>query len=119
MHDFRRRIDRTQIPGGQAVIHFVFPGLAKFEHWWIVFEGEGDSELCTENPGKPVDIQLRTDLRTMTEIWAGDNGDPRGEEGRATATEWRPLSGPDAIHLAGRIGMLQWRSCPAPQPLAV
>ena len=72
MHDFRRRIDRTQIPGGRAVIQFVFPGLAKFEHWWIVFEGEKESELCTENPGKPVDIQIRTDLRTMTEIWAGD-----------------------------------------------
>jgi DNA-binding HxlR family transcriptional regulator len=72
MHDFRRRIDRPQIPGGRAVIHFIFPGLAKFEHWWIVFEGDEDSELCTENPLKPVDIQIRTDLRTMTEIWTGD-----------------------------------------------
>ncbi len=72
MHDFRRRIDREQLPGGRAVIQFVFPGLAKFEHWWIVFDREEESELCTKNPGKPVDIQLRTDLRTMTEIWAGD-----------------------------------------------
>lgn len=72
MHDFRRRIDQTQIPGGRAVIQFVFPGLAKFEHWWIVFEGNGESELCTKNPGKSVDITVRTDLRTMTEIWAGD-----------------------------------------------
>ncbi len=102
MHDFRRRIDGTQIPGGRAVIHFVFPGLAKFEHWWIVFEGDGDSELCTENPGKPVDIQLRTDLRTMTEeIWAGiDTGHPGREEGRPAAAEWRPVSHPDSLHLA-------------------
>lgn len=72
MQEFRRRIDQTQLPGGRAVIHFVFPGLAKFDHWWIVFDGSGASELCTANPHRPVDVQLRSDLRTMTEIWAGD-----------------------------------------------
>jgi DNA-binding HxlR family transcriptional regulator len=72
MHEFRRRIDRAQLPGGRTVIQFVFPGLAKFERWWIVLEDDKEGELCTENPGKAVDIQLRTNLRTMTEIWAGD-----------------------------------------------
>jgi DNA-binding HxlR family transcriptional regulator len=72
MHDFSRRIDRTQLPGGRNVIQFVFSGLTKFAHWWIVLEENGKRELCLNNPGKQVDIQLRSDLRTMTEIWAGD-----------------------------------------------
>jgi DNA-binding HxlR family transcriptional regulator len=72
MHDFSRRIDETQLPGGRTVIKFTFAGLAQFAHWWIVLEANGERELCVNNPGKGVDIELRSDLRTMTEIWAGD-----------------------------------------------
>ena len=72
MHDFSRRIDETQLPGGRTVIKFVFTGLSQFAHWWIVLEENGERELCLNNPGKGVDIELRSDLRTMTEIWAGD-----------------------------------------------
>jgi DNA-binding HxlR family transcriptional regulator len=72
MHDFSRRIDGTQLPGGRNVVKFVFNGLAKFAAWWIVLEENGQRELCVINPGKGVDIELRSDLRTMTEIWAGD-----------------------------------------------
>jgi DNA-binding HxlR family transcriptional regulator len=72
MHDFSRRIDETQLPGGRTVIKFVFSGLSQFAHWWIVLEKNGQRELCLNNPGKGVDIELRSDLRTMTAIWAGD-----------------------------------------------
>jgi hypothetical protein len=72
MHDFSRRIDETQLPGGRTVIKFVFNGLTEFANWWIVLEANGERELCVNNPGKPVDVELRSDLRTMTEIWAGD-----------------------------------------------
>jgi DNA-binding HxlR family transcriptional regulator len=72
MHDFSRRIDVTQLPGGRSVIKFVFSGLTQFAHWWIVLEENGERELCLNNPGKGVDIELRSDLRSMTEIWAGD-----------------------------------------------
>ena len=72
MHDFSRRIDEKQLPGGRTVIKFVFSGLSQFAHWWIVLEENGQRELCLNNPGKGVDIEFRSDLRTMTEIWAGD-----------------------------------------------
>ncbi len=72
MHDFSRRIDASQLPGGRNVIKFVFSGLAEFATWWIVLEENGERELCVDNPGKEVDVQIRSDLRTMTEIWAGD-----------------------------------------------
>jgi DNA-binding HxlR family transcriptional regulator len=72
MYDFSRRIDGAQLPGGETVIEFVFPGLAKFERWWVLLDGKGERELCLHNPGKAADVEIRTDLRTMTEIWAGD-----------------------------------------------
>jgi DNA-binding HxlR family transcriptional regulator len=72
MVDYTRRLDLTQLPGGRNVIQFVFSGLPKFEYWWVVIEETGERELCVTNPGKAVDVQLRSDLRTMVEIWAGD-----------------------------------------------
>ena len=72
MHDFSRRIDETQLPGGRHGGPVRFHRLAKFAHWWIVLEENGERELCVDDPGKEVDIQVRSDLRTMTEIWAGD-----------------------------------------------
>jgi DNA-binding HxlR family transcriptional regulator len=72
MHDFSRRIDEKQLPGGRTVIKFTFTGLTQFAHWWIVLEPNGERELCVNNPGKEVDVELCSDVRTMTEIWAGD-----------------------------------------------
>ncbi len=72
MHDICRRIDAAQLPTGRTVIEFVFTGLAKFGRWWMVLEAKGERELCADNPGQGVDIQIRSDLRTLTEIWMGD-----------------------------------------------
>ena len=72
MYDLQRRIDATQLPGGRTVIKFLFRGLPKFGHWWIVLEPDGTRVLCVHNPRVPVDIELVTDLRTMSHVWAGD-----------------------------------------------
>lgn len=72
MHDFCRRIDRDQLPSGRIVLEFLFPGLDAFPHWWILLKENGERELCLDHPSAPIDLQLRSDLRTMTEIWAGD-----------------------------------------------
>lgn len=72
MYDYCRRIDVTALPEGRLVVAFTFPGLPKFAHWWIVIEENRDRELCVDHPGKEVDVQIRSDVRTMVEIWAGD-----------------------------------------------
>lgn len=72
MTEFSRRLDATQLPGGRTVIQFVFPGRGKFESWWIVIEEDGRRELCLQNPHREMDVQIRSDVRTMAEIWAGD-----------------------------------------------
>ena len=72
MIDFRRRLNADALPGGSQIIRFTFEGLPVYPHWWIVVDDKGDSELCVDNPGKPADVTLISNLRTMTEIWAGD-----------------------------------------------
>ena len=72
VYDLQRRIDASQLPGGRTVIKFLFRALPKFGHWWIVIEADGTRVLCVHNPRVPVDIELITDLRTMSHVWAGD-----------------------------------------------
>ena len=72
MYDYCRMIDEEQLPRGRTVVGFVFPGLPKFAHWWIIIDGPGEKELCVNHPGCTADLLIRTDVRTMTEIWAGD-----------------------------------------------
>jgi len=72
MYDLQRRIDVDQLPGGRTVIKFSFRALPKFAHWWIVIEPDGQRILCVHNPRLPVDLELVSDLRTMSHVWAGD-----------------------------------------------
>ena len=72
MYDLHRRIDTTQMPGGRTVVKFCFRALPKFGLWWVVLEPDGQRVLCVHNPRLPVDIELISDLRTMSHIWAGD-----------------------------------------------
>jgi hypothetical protein len=72
MFDLHRRIDTAELPGGRTVVKFVFRSLPKFGHWWIVIEPDGTRVLCVHNPKLPVDVELITDLRTMSHVWAGD-----------------------------------------------
>jgi hypothetical protein len=43
----------------------------KLRHWWLVLDG-GTVELCTDDPGFDVDIELHATLLTMTQIYIGD-----------------------------------------------
>lgn len=72
MHEYTRMIDSRHLPRGRTVIAFVFAGLPKFAHWWVLIDGPKERELCVNHPGCDADVQIRTDVRTLTEIWAGD-----------------------------------------------
>lgn len=71
MWDIQRRIGTESLPDGETVLCFAFNDLDKFKTWWLVIEGD-DVDLCTEDPGKDVDLYVSTTLRTMVEIWEGD-----------------------------------------------
>lgn len=72
MYDLCRRIDASKLPADRTVLGFNFPGLPKFGHWWILIEADRGRELCIDHPGHDVDVQFRTNVRTLVEIWAGD-----------------------------------------------
>lgn len=55
--------------------------------YWIVLDTNGAS-LCLKNPGFEVDVELRTDLRTLFEVWHG-----RRRLGDALADETLRLEG--------------------------
>lgn len=71
MWDIQRNIDTAHLPDGVTVLAFIFGDLDKYKNWWLVIEGD-DVDLCTEDPGRDVDLFMASDIRTMVEVWQGD-----------------------------------------------
>lgn len=71
MWDIQRRLRTDALPDGETVICFNFSELNQFKSWWLVV-CDDTVDLCTENPGKDVDIYVNTTVRTLVEVWAGD-----------------------------------------------
>jgi DNA-binding HxlR family transcriptional regulator len=71
MWDLQRRLQTTHLPNGETVLCFTFDELEKFKTWWLVACG-GEVDLCTEDPGKDVDLYINTRVRTLVEVWSGD-----------------------------------------------
>ncbi len=72
MYHLLLRLDQGRLPDGQIVIEFVFPNLPTYSRWWIVVEANGKKELCLDHPNAQVDAQIRSDVRTIAEIYSGD-----------------------------------------------
>ncbi len=71
MWDIHRRLQTDMLPDGETVMCFMFDGLTKFSSWWLIINN-GEVDLCTENPGKDVDLYVRTTLPDLVAIWNGD-----------------------------------------------
>jgi len=71
MWDIQRRLNLDALPDGETVICFIFNELEKYKSWWLVVRDDG-VDLCTENPGKEVDVYFNTSVRTLVEVWRGD-----------------------------------------------
>ncbi len=70
MWDIQRRLQTESLPGGETVLCFTFDNLEKYKSWWLVINDD-EVDLCTENPGKEVDLYLNTSVRTLVEVWEG------------------------------------------------
>ncbi|MGD8710033.1 MAG: helix-turn-helix domain-containing protein [Ectothiorhodospiraceae bacterium] len=71
MWDVRRKIDASQFPAGRTVVRFEFidaPNKTRF--WWLVVDS-GEVDLCMKPPGYEIDLEIRTRVGTMVEIWMG------------------------------------------------
>jgi len=70
MWEIQRRLNTGALPDGETVLCFIFEELTQFKSWWIVIQDD-DVDLCTNNPGKDVDLYISATVRTLVEIWEG------------------------------------------------
>ena len=71
MWDMRRGLDGDRMPTGQTVIQFTFTdGPAAKRNWWLV-ANRGDVDLCLTDPGHEVDLRVRSDVRSLVDVWMG------------------------------------------------
>jgi DNA-binding HxlR family transcriptional regulator len=71
MQDLKRRLQTEHLPDGETVICLTFDDLSEHKTWWLVVEAE-EVDLCTEDPGKDVDLYVSSKVRSMVEVWEGD-----------------------------------------------
>ena len=71
MWDIQRRLNTDMLPDGETVLCFIFDDLVSFKNWWLIVSNR-EVDVCTENPGKDVDLYINTTLRNLVEIWEGD-----------------------------------------------
>lgn len=71
MRELQRQLNTERLPQGETVICFIFGELTRHKTWWLVVNGD-NVDLCTENPGKDVDLYVNSSVRTLAEVWRGD-----------------------------------------------
>lgn len=71
MWDMRRSLNVKLLPDRRCTIQFLYPELPQSQKsWWLVVEG-GTVDLCNFDPGHPLDLLVKSSLRSMTAIWMG------------------------------------------------
>ena len=68
----KRSIEPEKLPGRETVIRFNFTDIEQYPEWWLVSRGN-EIDLCVKDPGKDVDVYFTTSVKTMADIWMGDN----------------------------------------------
>ena len=98
MWDIRRFARMDRFPAGErVVIHFRFVDAPRGEKaWWLVVEG-GAADLCRDDPGHELDVEVESTVRALTDVWTGES-EPR------TQIEAGRLK----VHGAGRDGRKLW-----------
>lgn len=72
MWDIRRRLKRERLPEERTVIRFDFRDAPKeLSAFWLVLD-DGTVDLCQKDPGYPVDLEVESDVLTLTRVWLGD-----------------------------------------------
>jgi DNA-binding HxlR family transcriptional regulator len=71
MWDIQRRLQTDKLPDGETILCFIFNDLTRFKNWWVVVRN-GEVDLCTDNPGKDVDLYINSTLINLVQVWEGD-----------------------------------------------
>jgi len=72
MWDLRRAVKPEAFPPGRVCVQLEFRDVpASTRRWWLVSDS-GEVDLCPTDPGFEVDLFVRTDLKTLTQVVLGD-----------------------------------------------
>ena len=71
MWDFHRSLKVDELPDGETVISVTLSDVQTYGRWWLIASSQ-DVDLCTDDPGKDVDLYLHTKLADLAEVWMGD-----------------------------------------------
>lgn len=71
MWDFHRTLKIDELPDGEVVFCVNFPDQSENKIWWVVVNDK-IVDLCTEDPGKDVDLFITGSLTDLIEVWMGD-----------------------------------------------
>ena len=70
--DIHRTIDPGFFKAPRTVIRFEFSDYtSRYRFWWLVIT-QGNVDVCYQDPGHEVDLEISTDLKTLTAAWMGD-----------------------------------------------
>lgn len=68
----KRSVAPEKFIGKETVIRFKFNDIETYPDWWLVIT-DLETDLCVNNPGKEIDVYFTTNVKTMADIWMGDN----------------------------------------------
>ncbi|MGI9227574.1 MAG: winged helix-turn-helix transcriptional regulator, partial [Gammaproteobacteria bacterium] len=68
----KRSIVPEKLVGKESVIRFRFNDIDTYPDWWLVVS-DSKTDLCVNDPGKDIDVYFTTSVKTMVDIWMGDN----------------------------------------------
>jgi DNA-binding HxlR family transcriptional regulator len=73
MWDMRRFARFDRFPAGRrTVIHFrLVDARPRERHWWLVVQ-DGTADLCRDDPGHELTLEVESSVLALTEVWTGD-----------------------------------------------
>jgi hypothetical protein len=72
MLDLARNLDTDAFALDSAVIAVQLSDLrGPSRYWWLLVDDD-EVDLCSQHPGRPVDVALSSTLRMLTKVWRGD-----------------------------------------------
>jgi DNA-binding HxlR family transcriptional regulator len=68
----KRSIVPDKLIGKETVVRFHFTDIDDYPDWWLVAKSD-ELDLCVNDPGREVDVYFTTSVKTMADIWMGEN----------------------------------------------
>jgi len=66
----QRSVLPEKLPGNESVIRFKFTDIKEYPDWWMLVEG-GDIDVCSNDPGKDVDVYFTSTIKSLVDVWMG------------------------------------------------